>query len=86
LSSVTLAEGARAPVIEGWPAITKMSQSKLSAVASPPASFQRRMWPQTLLARGLASSTGGRAEPAEVLPSAALDVVPPRRLLLVSVT
>ncbi len=81
-----LADGLRASVTDGWPASTKMSQVKVMAVPSPPASFQRRMWPHTLLARGLASSTGGRAEPAVVLPSALFTDVPPRRLLLVSVT
>ena len=40
----------------GSPASTKMFQRKLLAAASEPVSFQRTMWPNTLLARGFAAS------------------------------
>src|SRR5262245_13866924 len=45
------------------------------------------MCPYTLFTRGLTASTGGRADPATVLPSGLLldGGVVPRRLLLVSV-
>src|SRR5262245_23479882 len=45
------------------------------------------MWPYTLIARGLIASTGGRAEPASVVPFGLLldGGFDPRRLLLVSV-
>src|SRR5688572_12279406 len=70
------------------PHCTNRSHVNDVAVTDFPASRQRMMWPYRLLARGLAASIAGRAEPAAVEPSAALLLGVaelPRRLLLVSV-
>ena len=74
-----------APSKAGLPAMTKMSHTKVVAAESSEASLMRMTWPQLLTARGLASSTAGRAEPAVVVPSTLLleAGVVPRRLLLV---
>ena len=63
-----------------------MSHSKSGSVQSL-SYFQVMMCPYTLLTRGLIASTGGRAEPAVVLPSGLLTEtgLVPRRLLFVSV-
>ena len=59
-------------VVRVSPHCTNKSHVNDVAVTDFPASRQRMMWPYRLLARGLAASTAGRAEPAAVEPSAAL--------------
>ena len=56
-----------ASALRGSPASTNTFQRKLVAAASPPASFQRTMWPNTLLARGFAASTAPPVVPRVVL-------------------